>query len=114
VPSWDLAAVSKMRVVELFQTMPQFILVLVMIALFSPSLMMTLSRSPRCHARRWHASCGQVLSLRERVFVQAAVFTLIAAAVLGYEQFTVHRLAGASRAVLGVAVGLSDRLTAAL
>ena len=104
-----------MRVVELFQTMPQFILVLVMIALFSPSLMMTIIAIAA-------VSCSsvarlvrdEVLSLRERDFVQAAVFTLIAAAVLGYEQFTVHRLAGASRAVLGVAVGLFDRLTAAL
>jgi ABC-type microcin C transport system permease subunit YejE len=95
--------------------MPQFILVLVMIALFSPSLIMTIIAIA---AVSWPSVArlvqAEVLSLRERDFVQAAVFTLIAAAVLGYEQFTVRRLAGACRAVLGVAVGLSDRLTAAL
>jgi peptide/nickel transport system permease protein len=63
-----------MRVVELFQTMPQFILVLVMIALFSPSLMMTIvaiaavSWPPVARLVR-----AEVLSLRERDFVKAAV-----------------------------------------
>lgn len=44
------------------------------------------------------------------VLCTSPLFTLIAAALLGYEQFTVRHLAGASCAVLGVAVGLSDRL----
>jgi peptide/nickel transport system permease protein len=63
-----------MRVVELFQTMPQFILVLVMIALFSPSLTMTVvaiaavSWPPVARLVR-----AEVLSLRERDFVKAAV-----------------------------------------
>ena len=63
-----------MRVVELFQTMPQFILVLVMIALFSPSLMMTIvaiaavSWPPVARLVR-----AEVLSLREQDFVKAAV-----------------------------------------
>jgi peptide/nickel transport system permease protein len=63
-----------MRVVELFQTMPQFILVLVIIALFSPSLMMTIvaigvvSWPPVARLVR-----AEVLSLRERDFVKAAI-----------------------------------------
>jgi peptide/nickel transport system permease protein len=63
-----------MRVVELFQTMPQFILVLVMITLFSPSLMTTIvaiaavSWPPVARLVR-----AEVLSLRERDFVKAAV-----------------------------------------
>lgn len=63
-----------MRLVELFQTMPQFILVLVMVALFSPSLVMTIvaiaavSWPPVARLVR-----AEVMSLRERDFVQAAV-----------------------------------------
>jgi peptide/nickel transport system permease protein len=63
-----------MRVVELFQTMPQFILVLVIIALFSPSLTITIvaiaavSWPPVARLVR-----AEVLSLREEDFVKAAV-----------------------------------------
>jgi len=63
-----------MRVVELFQTMPQFILVLVMITLFSPSLMTTVVAIA---AVSWPSVArlvrAEVLSLRERDFVKAAV-----------------------------------------
>ena len=44
------------------------------------------------------------------VLCTSPLLTLIAAALLGYERFTFRRLAGASCAVLGVGVGLSDRL----
>ena len=63
-----------MRVVELFQTMPQFILALVVISLFSPSFLVTIvaiatvSWPPIARLVR-----AEVLSLRERDFVKAAI-----------------------------------------
>jgi peptide/nickel transport system permease protein len=63
-----------MRVVELFQTMPQFILALVVISLFSPSFLMTIvaiatvSWPPIARLVR-----AEVLSLRGRDFVKAAI-----------------------------------------
>ena len=44
------------------------------------------------------------------VLCTSPLFTLIVAALLGYEKLTVRRVAGVSCALLGVAVGLSDRL----
>jgi drug/metabolite transporter (DMT)-like permease len=46
------------------------------------------------------------------VICTSPLLTLTAAAVLGYEKCTVRRLAGALCALLGVLVGLSDRLLA--
>lgn len=63
-----------MRVVELFQTMPQFILALVVISLFSPSFLMTIvaiatvSWPPIARLVR-----AEVLSLRQLDFVKAAI-----------------------------------------
>ena len=63
-----------MRVVELFQTMPQFILALVVISLFSPSFLVTIvaiatvSWPPIARLVR-----AEVLSLRQLDFVKAAI-----------------------------------------
>jgi peptide/nickel transport system permease protein len=66
--------IALMRLIELFQTMPQFILVLVMVALFSPSLVVTITSIA---AVSWPPVArlvrAEVMSLREREFVQAAV-----------------------------------------
>jgi peptide/nickel transport system permease protein len=83
-----------MRIVELFQTMPQFILVLVMIALFSPSLMMTIvavaavSWPPVARLVR-----AEVMSLRERDFVQAAVGIGMRASVIVFTEILPNCLA---------------------
>ena len=83
-----------MRVVELFQTMPQFILVLVMIAMFSPSLMMTIvaiaavSWPPVARLVR-----AEVLSLRERDFVKAAVSIGMRGSVIVFREILPNCLA---------------------
>jgi peptide/nickel transport system permease protein len=71
---WIESAV--MRVTELFQTMPQFILVLVLVVLFTPSITTTIiavalvSWPPVARLVR-----AEVLSLREREFVESC-FTI--------------------------------------
>jgi peptide/nickel transport system permease protein len=83
-----------MRLVELFQTMPQFILVLVMIALFSPSLMMTIvavtavSWPPVARLVR-----AEVMSVRERDFVQAAIGLGMRASVIVFAEILPNCLA---------------------
>jgi peptide/nickel transport system permease protein len=83
-----------MRVVELFQTMPQFILVLVMIALFSPSLKMTIvavaavSWPPVARLVR-----AEVMSVRERDFVQAAIGLGMRASVIVFAEILPNCLA---------------------
>jgi peptide/nickel transport system permease protein len=83
-----------MRMVELFQTMPQFILVLVIIALFSPSLVMTIvavaavSWPPVARLVR-----AEVMSLRERDFVQAAIGIGMRASVIVFAEILPNCLA---------------------
>jgi peptide/nickel transport system permease protein len=83
-----------MRMVELFQTMPQFILVLVIIALFSPSLMMTIVAVA---AVTWPPVArlvrAEVMSVRERDFVQAAIGIGMRASVIVFAEILPNCLA---------------------
>ena len=83
-----------MRMVELFQSMPQFILVLVMIALFSPSLMMTVVAIA---AASWPPVArlvrAEVMSMRERDFVQAAIGLGMRASVIVFAEILPNCLA---------------------
>jgi peptide/nickel transport system permease protein len=80
--------------VELFQSMPQFILVLVMIALFSPSLMMTVVAIA---AASWPPVArlvrAEVMSMRERDFVQAAIGLGMRASVIVFAEILPNCLA---------------------